>query len=144
MITPQAVNEMLAAEWPTATCRCIEIGPAHAIARLTPDPSDLRPGGIIAGPTLFSAADAALWFLAFGATGSIRPLALTSELSIRFVRPAKGDVVHARADLDRAGRRSVVGTVRVWTDENEDSPSAVAQGTYLLPRLSGREDVLAE
>ena len=35
--------------------------------------------------------------------------------------------------LDSAGRRNVVGTVRVWTDDRVDKPTAVAQGTYVLP-----------
>ena len=40
----------------------------------------------------------------------------------------------ARAILHGAGRRNVVGSVSVWVDGNEHRPSAVAQGTYALPR----------
>ena len=39
-----------------------------------------------------------------------------------------------RATLDAAGRRNVVGTVHVWTDDRADKPTAIAQGTYVLPR----------
>jgi acyl-coenzyme A thioesterase PaaI-like protein len=60
-------------------------------------------------------------------------MALTSELSIRFLRPAQGSILWARATLDVAGRRNVVGTVRVWCDERDDRPTATAQGTYVLP-----------
>ena len=67
------------------------------------------------------------------AIGRIEPMALTSELSIRYLRPAQGRVLWARATLDSVGRRNVVGTVHVWTDENEHRPSSVAQGTYVLP-----------
>jgi acyl-coenzyme A thioesterase PaaI-like protein len=60
-------------------------------------------------------------------------MALTSELSIRFLRPCIGEVLWGRATIDTAGRRNIVGTVRIWTDANEGKPSAVAQGTYVLP-----------
>ena len=60
-------------------------------------------------------------------------MALTSELSIRYLRPAVGETLWAMASLDKAGRRNVVGTVRVWTDDRSDKPTATAQGTYALP-----------
>ena len=60
-------------------------------------------------------------------------MALTSELSIRYLRPAIGETLWARATLDKAGRRNVVGTVRVWTDDRPDKPTATAQGTYAMP-----------
>ncbi len=132
MITRSLINDMLAQHWPTAPCVCIEVSPKHAVASLTPATSDVRPGGYISGPTLFAAADAALWFLCFGASNRLEPLALTSDLAIRFLRPARGTTVFARADLNKAGRRSVIGTVTVWTDDF-DAPSATAQGAYILP-----------
>jgi acyl-coenzyme A thioesterase PaaI-like protein len=66
-------------------------------------------------------------------TGRIEPMALTAELSIRFLRPAIANVLWARATIDAAGRRNVVGTVRIWADDRDDKPTAVAQGTYVLP-----------
>ncbi len=132
MITPQVINDMLEKKWPASRCVCMEVGPKHAIASLPPEVSDLRPGGYISGPTLFAVADAALWFLCFGASERLEPLALTSDLTIRFLRPARGKTVFARADLNKVSRRSVVGTVTVWT-EAYDVPSAIAQGTYILP-----------
>ena len=133
MVTPQGINDMLAKHWPASQCACVEVSAEHAIASLTPAANDLRPGGYISGPMLFAAADAALWFLCFGASERIEPLALTSELSIRFLRPAQGQIIFARADLNKASKRSVVGTVTVWTDASELS-SATAQGTYILPQ----------
>jgi acyl-coenzyme A thioesterase PaaI-like protein len=40
--------------------------------------------------------------------GRVEPRALTSELSIRFLRPAIGETLWARAAVDSAGRRNVV------------------------------------
>ena len=60
-------------------------------------------------------------------------MTVTSELSIRFLRPAKGDKLYARAHLERKGTTSVVATVRVFTHD-EAAPTAVAQATYALPQ----------
>ncbi len=124
---------MLRQGFPGSPNLCTELGDRYAVASRAVDPAELRPGGFISGPTQFALADAALWFLVFAAIGRVEPMALTSELSIRYLRPAVGDVLWARATLDAAGRRNVVGTVRIWVDDREDKPTAVAQGTYVLP-----------
>ena len=128
-----AVNEMIGELFPGSNNSCTELGCTFAVARRQISEAELRPGAFISGPSQFGLADAALWYLVFGATGRIEPMALTSELSIRFLRPAQGSVLWARATLDVAGRRNVVGTIRVWCDDREDKPTATAQGTYVLP-----------
>ncbi len=132
MISPDAINRMLTEHWPEARVRCAAVSATSARAILTPRPENIRPGGFISGPTQFAAADSALWFLVCGVSGAAVPMALTSELSIRFLRPALGAALHSEAVLERAGRRTVVATVRVWTDERE-RPCATAQGTYFRP-----------
>lgn len=131
--TVDAVNAMIEKEFSGTGSRCAAIGSDFALAHTVPDQDALRPGGFISGPTQFGLADAALWYLAFGAIGRIEPMALTAELSIRYLRPAQGTQLWARATLDKAGRRSVVGTVRIWCDDDEDRVTATAQGTYALP-----------
>jgi uncharacterized protein (TIGR00369 family) len=124
-----AVREVFAGD----AARCAEVGPGYAVAHLTPEPAQLRPGGYVSGPTQFAVADAALWYLAFVAIDRFEPMALTAELSMRFLRPAIGSEVWAKATLEVCGRRNVVGSVRIWTDDAQDRPCAVAQGTYALP-----------
>ena len=131
-LTPETVNEVVAEAFPGSKAVCVELGERFAVAKLATDDDDIRPGGFVAGPIQFALADAALWYLVFGALGRIEPMALTSELSIRYLRPAIGPVLHARADLAAISRRSVVGSVTVWTTD-ERKPTAVAQGTYALP-----------
>ena len=128
------VNEMIHDLFPGTGNRCVELTADMALANRDVSDSELRPGGFVSGPTQFGLADAALWYLVFGAIGRVEPMALTSELSIRYLRPAQGSTLWARASLDAAGRRSVVGTIRVWCDDREDRPTATAQGTYILPR----------
>lgn len=127
------INRMVEDQFSGSTDFCAEVGDGFAVARRVLDESVLRPGGFVAGPTQFAIADSALWYLVFAAIGRIEPMALTSELSIRFLRPAQGSVLWARATLESAGRRNVVGTVHVWCDDREDKPTATAQGTYALP-----------
>jgi len=133
-VTPERVNQMLDDAAFGSGNRCVEVGPTHALATFDLAGMPRRPGGYVSGPTQSGIADAALWYLVFGAIGRIEPMALTSELSVRFLRPAQGSVLWARASLESAGRRSIVGSVRVWCDDAEDRPSSVAQGTYVLPR----------
>ena len=60
-------------------------------------------------------------------------MALTSELSIRFLRPAQGERMICRATLEAVSRRSVVGTAHVWCEGQPDKTTAAAQGTYAIP-----------
>lgn len=127
------INAMIVEQFPGTGNRCVEIGDDYAVAAYDVTPADIRPGGFVSGPTQFGVADCALWFLAFVGLGRIEPMALTSELSIRFLRPAIGERIIGRADLDAVSRRSVVGTVHIWAESNPDKITAVAQGTYAVP-----------
>lgn len=132
--TPGGVNRMLEEAFPGTGNTCVSLGADRALARRDVEPGVLRPGGYVSGPVQFGLADAALWYLVFGVIGRVEPMALTSELSIRFLRPAQGTTLWGEASLESAGRRSIVGSVRVWADDARDRPSSVAQGTYVLPR----------
>jgi uncharacterized protein (TIGR00369 family) len=131
LVTVDEVNEFLVREFSGSANRCEEVGAGWATALLRPDGSTLRPGGIVSGPTVFGVCDAALYYACFTAVG-LEPMTLTSELSIRFLRPARGTELRARADLHHVGRRSIIGNVIAWTDDRS-KPVAVAQGTYVRP-----------
>ncbi len=133
LLDPHEITATVQAAFPGAAVTCHQIGLDWVLARSNPEAGSVRPGGFISGPTQFALADSALWYLTFVAIGRIELMALTSELSIRFLRPAVGQTLWAKATLEKAGRRSVVGTVRLWTDDNESRPTATAQGTYMLP-----------
>lgn len=127
------VNAMIEERFPGTGNSCSEIGAGFAIATRAVDTDSLRPGGFVSGPTQFALADAALWYMVFAATGRIEPMAMTSELSMRFLRPAQGSVLWARATVESAGRRNVVGTVHIWCDDRNHKPTSIGQGTYALP-----------
>ena len=112
--------------------RCEQLAERTAVARWAHDEGVLRPGGYISGPTIFGLADSALWFACFTAIG-IEAMAVTSEMSIRFLRPARNGDLMAQARLDSVGRRRIVGTIDMWIDGAADRLVAVAQGTYVRP-----------
>lgn len=132
-LTPDEINDAVDRAFPGRRFACSEVGPDYAVARQDVEPDMLRPGGFVAGAVQFGIADEVLWYATFAVIGEIELMAMTSELSIRYLRPATGSVLSARARIHAAGRRNVVGSVTIWTDQNEDRPSAVAQGTYVRP-----------
>lgn len=131
-LTPKAVNDFVEAEYPAAHAsgyRCDAIGVGFAIARWIYDPATLRPGGLISGPTQFTVADIALWHLSFTIHG-LKPMAVTSDIHITFLRPAVGGDLIGRAELLRAGRSRISGQVRIWVEGDEDRPVSHAVGGY--------------
>ena len=131
-LTAAVINAFVAESFPGSGGACVDVGDGFAVARRVITPDVIRPGGFVSGPTQFSLADAVLWYALFGAVG-IEPMAMTSELSMRFLRPAAGEVLFARAELHQAGRRNVVGTVTLWMDDRTEKTVSVAQGTYVRP-----------
>ncbi|MBN8413159.1 MULTISPECIES: PaaI family thioesterase [Halomonas] len=133
MTTADDINRMLATHWPSCPFTCLELAERHAIATVEVREEDLRPGGYVCGPALFAAADAALWFLASAGRETPQAMALTSDLAIRYLSPAVGQRIIARADLNKSGGRTMIGSVSVWMDDSESEPCAIAQGAYILP-----------
>jgi uncharacterized protein (TIGR00369 family) len=130
---PAAVNEFFAREFPSAYAggyRCEQIGSGFVIARWAYDAATLRPGGLISGPTQFALGDLALWFLTFTVLG-LAPMAVTSEVYITYLRPAAGGDLLARAELLRAGKQAIKGSVRLWIDGAPDKPVSHLTGSYM-------------
>ena len=130
--TVDEVNRFLTEAYPAAAgsgVRCESMKERSAVARWTYDATQLRPGGYISGPTIFTLADSALWFATFTVIG-IEAMAVTSEMSLRFLRPALGGDLIARATIQSISTRRLVGTIELWIDATPDLLVAVAQGTY--------------
>jgi len=91
----------------------------------------LRPGNLISGPNLMSLADSASYALVLAHVGD-QLMAVTSSLTMNFLRGAKPGDLHAEAELLKLGRRNVVSDVKLWT-EGRDRLAAQANVTYALP-----------
>lgn len=94
--------------------------------------SELRPGGYVSGVTQFALADASLWFVTFTLIG-LEAMAVTSDLQLTFLRPARGGDLHGRGTVLSQGRRRVHGSVSLWVGEDRDRLVAHATGTYMVP-----------
>ena len=105
--------------------------------RVPYDPSQLRPGGTLSGPTMMALADAAAWMVTLSRIGPVA-LAVTSSLTIQFLaEPQPADLL-ARARLLRLGRRQSVSEVHLWSDGSDPSaPVAHATVTYAIPGPAG-------
>ena len=93
----------------------------------------LRPGGTIAGPILMALADAAMYAVVLSRVGPVE-LAVTTNLTINFLRkPAPGDVL-AEARLLKLGKRLAVGEVLLYSaSETRDKLVAHVASTYSIP-----------
>ncbi|WP_017601672.1 MULTISPECIES: PaaI family thioesterase [Nocardiopsis] len=91
--------------------------------------NDLRQQhGFVHGGVLSYAADNALTFAAGAAVGA---QVVTAGFTIDYLRPARGDLLRARARIVRAGRTRVVCRCDLSTVDADgvETPCAVAQGT---------------
>lgn len=111
-----------------------ELRPGYVRTRTPFRPSMVRPGNVISGPTLFAAADLAMYALVLGHIGP-ELMAVTSNLSINFLAKADPADVVAQGTLLKLGRTLAVMEVRL---SSGDDPTLVAHatGTYSLPRPS--------
>jgi uncharacterized protein (TIGR00369 family) len=91
----------------------------------------IRPGGTISGPTMMALADFAMYIAVLSAIGPV-PLAVTTNLSINFLRrPAAADIV-ADAALMKLGKRLAVGEVAIRSAGEADVVAHVTS-TYSIP-----------
>ena len=91
----------------------------------------LRPGGTVSGPTMFLLADTAIYVAVLASVGP-QALAVTTNMSINFLRkPPPGGLV-AECRLLKLGKRLAVGDVTIYS-EGDDEPVAQATGTYSIP-----------
>ena len=91
----------------------------------------LRPGGTISGPTMMGLTDFTMYVTLLSAIGWV-PLAVTTQLTINFLRrPAQADLV-AEGRLLKLGQRLAVGEVIIHSDGLAE-PVAHATSTYSIP-----------
>lgn len=134
VMTAEELNEFLGSAFEGPRSYAVEhVGQAGARMRVPYDPSQLRPGGTLSGPTMMALADAAAWVVTLSRIGPVA-LAVTSNLTISFLtKPEPADLL-AHATLLRLGKRQSVSEVRLWSDGGDPSqPVAHATVTYAIP-----------
>lgn len=128
------LTAFLQAEFPQNRCTLEAIEPDGSVVVAHPvGESELRPGGTVSGPVMMTLADVALYIAILARIGIV-PLAVTTHLSINFMRKPRADRrVIARCRLMKLGKSLAVGEVWI-SSEDEDEPVAHAVGTYAIPR----------
>lgn len=115
--------------WPPIHIERLE--PNAATLRMEFGPGLLRPGGTISGPAMFKLADHGLYVAILGMIGKV-PLAVTTSLTINFLRkPLQRDLI-ADVRLLKLGKRLAVGEVALRSDGSQEVV-AHATGTYSIP-----------
>lgn len=110
------------------------VGYGTARVRQAYHPRHLRPGGTISGPSMMALADFALYVAVLSVVGR-EPLAVTTNLTINFLKkPEQRDLI-AETRLLKAGKRLCVGEVAIFSDGG-DEPVAHVTGTYSVPPRS--------
>jgi uncharacterized protein (TIGR00369 family) len=107
------------------------VGPLTARMRMDYHDSQLRPGGTISGPAMMALADLALYVAILGSLGPVG-LAVTTNLTINFLRKPAPRPLVADCRLLKLGRRLAVGEVAI-SSEGEADLVAHVTGTYSIP-----------
>lgn len=135
-ITAEEFKQVLREGMPSAAALPFEVvtlEKGRAVLHRSTSAADLRPGGTVAGPVLFTLADLAI-YAAVMTTVGVMPLAVTTDATIHFLRRPHAGVLIASAHVLKQGKRLVVAEVEVSHEGDDDGPVAHAVMTYSVPR----------
>lgn len=117
-----------------------QVGGDFTITALTPgalscqmrvSEANLRPGGTLSGPTMFTLADCAFYMLTLSLIGR-EALTVTTSCTINFMRKPPLAPLRAEARMLKLGRALAVGDVLIFGTGME-KPVAQASLTYSIP-----------
>jgi uncharacterized protein (TIGR00369 family) len=130
--TKSEIIDFLGREFPQNKCLVEEVGDRSATIVQHIGSEHLRPGMTVSGPLLMTVADVAI-YVAILATIGIVPLAVTTSLTINFLRKPSADrPIVGVCKLIKVGRTLAVGEVSLYSRGNTDMV-AHAVGTYSIP-----------
>ena len=134
-LTKEALEEFVRKECPYVEdfgIRCEELGNGYAVLRWRYDERWLRPGRYVFGGLVMMLADMAIYYAILSVVG-LKPMAVTNELKINFLRPAVGTDMLARGEVLKVGRRIAYGEIRLYGPENPGRLLGHATSSYVLP-----------
>ena len=134
VMTTDELQRFLQTEFPQIDhldVRVEEIGERYARLRIPVDEAHLRPGGTVSGPTMMTLADTAIYVAILGMIVPVA-LAVTTSLSINFLRKPEARDLIAETRLLKLGKRLAVGEVHLFSEGVED-PVAQVTATYSIP-----------
>lgn len=132
-MTPAELEAALHEGFPLSNCDVYRVAAASRetlVVHRTVLPVDLRPGAIVSGPVLMDLADSTSWLHVMARHGLASRASLTSDLTMHFLAPARGDLVATcRADSCTPTRERF--TVQITSSEG---PVALAHVGYVVRR----------
>jgi uncharacterized protein (TIGR00369 family) len=132
------LTEFLDAVFPQVRGQMVieSVAPMTARVRMPIDERNLRPGGTVSGPSMFTLADCAYYVATLAMIGR-EALTVTTSLTINFLaKPPAADLV-CEARILRLGRVLSVGEATIWSDGRDDGPVAHCAITYAIPPKRG-------
>jgi uncharacterized protein (TIGR00369 family) len=134
-LTAEQVEDVIRKGLPSAGgngFRVEEVRSGYARIRLPFSGWMVRPGNLVSGPAMFTAADAAMYALVLAHLGPV-VMAVTANMNLNFLNPAPlGDVI-AECKLLRLGMRLAVMEVSLFTGPDKTLVAHVT-GSYAVPR----------
>ena len=131
-MTADELNRFFAEAFPYGRAATIEHADGKTVrVRFVANKFQLRPGGTISGPTMMGLADTAMYALVLSAIGKV-PLAVTTNLSINFLRKPELKPLIAEGRMLKLGKVLAVGDVIIRSAGAEDAV-AHAVVTYSIP-----------
>ena len=134
-MTPDEIAALLCAHyprWSESGVAILSAGDRRCRLRYAVRDYSLRAGGTVSGPAMFMLADTALYVAVLASVGP-KAHAVTTNMSINFLKkPAARDII-ADCRLLKLGKRLAVGEVTIFSDGDEEEAVAHATGTYSIP-----------
>ena len=135
-ISLDELRRRLAAEFPAAfhpgsSLSIVRIADRFAQVRHAFRDKSLRPGGTISGGTMMLLADATMYVAVLASIGWL-PLAVTTHLSIDFLKKPAPRALDAECRLLKLGKRLAVGEIAI-RQAGEEELVAHATSTYSIP-----------
>lgn len=109
----------------------LAVRPGSIDMSLLPNERHLRPGGTISGPTMFTLADVSAYVAVLAHIGPVA-LAVTTNLTINFLRRPEPETLTCRATILKLGKRLAVVEALLFQGPDEEAV-AHAVATYSIP-----------
>lgn len=129
------LHEFLATDFPQVgeQFEVLDLEPYYLRTRMKVSEVNLRPGGTVSGPTMFTLADCAYYLATLAMIGP-KALTVTTNCSINFMRkPTCNDLI-GEARVLKLGKVLSVGDVLIYS-EGMKEPVAHANLTYSIPKV---------
>ena len=109
-----------------------EAEPGRVRTRLIYRDSMLRPGNVLSGPALFTAADLAMYALVLSHIGP-ELMAVTANFNINFLNKAKPGDILGEGRMLKLGRKLAVMEAQLYSAAEPETLVAHVTGSYSLP-----------